>query len=183
MSSVKKTKTVLLFKLSIALVLLESLALLLACIGNNRAGLFVVVGSLILDSLICILLPLIGLFAVSDYRKTASEQINLSYGQIFFWSILALNVVYVLFMIAVPGVFESILNSCSETFGHCIPSEVPLELTPYVLSCILQLVVLLTLLTKTRSIILGYGLATLFILTVYTLGALIFVPSTLLGGI
>lgn len=183
MSSAKKTKTVLLFKLSILLVLLQSLALLPAFIANNDTGLVVVIGSLFLDGLICMLLPLIGLFAISDYCKTASVQINLSYGQIFFWSILALNVVYVIFTIAAPSVFKSTLYSCSETFGHCVPSIVLLELTPYILSCILLLVVMLKLLTKTRSIIFGYGLATLFVLTGCTLGVLIFIRLVILGGI
>lgn len=100
-------------------------------------------------ALICVLAPLIGVFAANDYSKTASEQEDVSYAQGFFLAALAINVIgsivgpiwqeeQTLFLLLVIGFFQFaflsflLITTRSKIFGMALAAFVILIATSLV---------------------------------------------------
>lgn len=102
-------------------------------------------------ALICVLAPLIGVFAANDYSKTASKQEDVSYAQGFFLAALAINVIgsivgpiwqgqeeQTLFLLLVIGFFQFaflsflLITTRSKIFGMALAAFVILIATSLV---------------------------------------------------
>jgi|BioPla2DNA2_1021312.scaffolds.fasta_scaffold55435_3 hypothetical protein len=174
MNTEKMTKSVVLFILSFPYLLFQSI-----CYHAHERGFHSDIGAMILfTGLIYLFLPLTGLFAVSDYKKTSSPLIKIvHYGRIIFLGTLALNVLHSLVILILPSIAESIVVEIIDESFPILDDDRIFEIllaAPYFVSSILQLLVWLILLIRTRSLIFGFGLATFVILTVSSLDSLMY---------
>lgn len=134
MNDTKQTVTVVLFKLSIFYVLAH---LFFGWFADGFDSTTLTV-TFFFNFAVYLLLPLIGLFAISDYYKTASRRVDVNCGRAVFRGILALNIFYT--------VVRFIFGDLSPTDTVYTISRVVWVL--YEVNCIVQLVVFLILLKK-----------------------------------
>jgi hypothetical protein len=164
MNDMKKTKTVVLFKLSFVYLLLQ----LFLCFFSKGDDIVIMLAIVYLAFLVCALLPLVGLFAVNDYRKAiSSPQAVVSFGQKIFYGILALNAPCLF------AIFIAIFIPYS--WQVSIPAWGIFHV--FLVDNVLCLIVLLILLIKTRSKFFGYGLATSVVLAASS-AALVYMVDT-----
>ena len=157
-----------LFLLSFPYVLFQSF-----CYHANERGFHSDIGFMILfTGLIYLFLPLTGLFAVKDYNKNPSKKIDVCRERNIFLSLLALNVLFTLGL-GIIGAFIEPIAAAYPIVGDMYIPEI-LMAAPYFISSVLQLLVWLISLIRTRSIIFGFGLATFVILTVSSLDSLMY---------